>query len=297
MKVCNVFLPGESHRQLNRSVLIISMVLLGSAWVQGQTSLVAPAPVVPSVPITVAPAARPSATDDAIAIEILRAFYYDPRVPSAFTHVDVANGVATLSGSVPTNQARQAADDLAARTPGVSRVIDKLEIAPLEPAHPDEEIYRNVRHVLGADPQVNRYLFQVGVVHGRVYLAGSVDTVYARAKAANLAAEVPGVTGVENALDVPRGGGYPDKTLCRSDDQLRRDIAQRLAASDMVDYEGINVYVHDGTATLTGLVANDAERNAAVHNAYAAGARFVRDGLTLLPLEPVAQAPVISPTP
>jgi osmotically-inducible protein OsmY len=249
--------------------------------------------------VTVAPpATAPGPTpDQKLGLTIYRAFYADPRIGSAFTQVQVTNGVATLSGSVHSEAARQAAGEVAAKTPGVVRVINSLEIKPhLE--HSDEKIYRNVRHAVGTDPQVNCFNIQVGVVNGRVYLAGPVATVFARSKIANLAAAVPGVTGVANALSVPQGyhlydrwppGGFYPHTKCPSDKHLRKQITQELLTSPYLDARQIQIEVKDRVATLSGTVGSEAERDVAVHQAYQSGARLVEDALAVLPPMVAAQ--------
>lgn len=146
---------------------------------------------------------KPTPADETAALAIYRAYFEDPRVVSAFTMVNVTNGVATLSGSVQDQPAKVIAEEIAGHTVGVTRVINNLEVIPPSPAHPDEEIYSNIRHAIATDPQVNHSNIQVGVVGGRVFLAGPVTSVYARAKIANLAAAVPGVVSVENGLTVP----------------------------------------------------------------------------------------------
>jgi len=196
-----------------RSVFTLGLILvgLGGGVLRAQTS-----------GTTGSSASFAPTKDELTAIAVYRAFYYDPRIVSAYTDVNVTNGVATLTGTVPNDEARQVAEDIALKTPGVTQVVNRLEVVLPQPAHPDDEIYRNVRHAIETDPQVKRYDVKVGVLNGTVYLAGPVDTVFARAKIANLAGAVPGVVQVANALTVPEGthlynhdqlagGVYPDR--------------------------------------------------------------------------------------
>src|SRR5512146_833557 len=116
----------RSPARLGLRVIIGCFALL-PGFVGAQTS--------PTPPVVVSPPAVAELTptpDEALALDIYRRFYYDKRVTSATTDVTVNNGVATLTGSVPTLEARQAAEAIARSVPGVTRIIDQLEvIAPL----------------------------------------------------------------------------------------------------------------------------------------------------------------------
>jgi osmotically-inducible protein OsmY len=243
---------------------------------------------------------RPTPADEAASLAIYRAFYEDPRVVSALTEVNVTNGVATLSGSVQDKTARAVAEGIASRTPGVTRVINNLAVVIPKPAHPDDQIYNNIRHAIATDPQVNRYHILVGVISGRVFLAGPVDTVFARAKIANLAAAVPGVSSVENGLTVPErsslydsyGNTYP-RGKQPSDEQVKKDIESQMAASPLVEPNNVDLKVKHGVATLTGTVNSEHERDALIHDAYMGGAKEVRDNMQVVqkPAETTALAP------
>lgn len=257
--------------------LLATIFIAGRGMVSGQQSSVS------------------SQADDEAAIAIYRAFYYDPLVDSALTQVSVVNGVATLTGTVPTVGSRRIAEAVARSTPGVTSVVNELVVGHSQGQYSDEEIYRNVRRAFNSDPQLDGSKLAVGVLNGRVHLAGPVPNVFMRAKAANLVGEVPGVVGVENAITVPQGAnlydnadtppgdfyGYGKKNV--RDDTLQERVEKRLRESNTVDARDVRVEMKDGVATLTGTVATDAERAAAEHQAYAAGATDIVDLLQLRP--------------
>ena len=175
-------------------------------------------------------------------------------------------------------------------------MVNELVVGHSQGQYSDEEIYRNIaRRAFNSDPQLDGSKLAVGVLNGRVHLAGPVPNVFMRAKAANLAGEVPGVVGVENAITVPQGAnlydnadtppgdfyGYGKKmfamTRCRNGSKSGCEKAI-LSTQGTCGWR-----MKDGVATLTGTVATDAERAAAEHQAYAAGATDIVDLLQLRP--------------
>ncbi len=71
----------------------------------------------------------------------------------------------------------------------------------------DERIQGDVINRLAAELLAEAEQIQVGVTHGEVTLAGTVDTSEARGRAENLAGSIPGVVSVMNNLRVRQPGG------------------------------------------------------------------------------------------
>jgi osmotically-inducible protein OsmY len=63
-----------------------------------------------------------------VAARVYGRLHWDKALNSSTLHVKVEEGVATLSGSVPTAEAKAKAVTLAAETVGVSKVVDELTI-------------------------------------------------------------------------------------------------------------------------------------------------------------------------
>jgi hypothetical protein len=73
-------------------------------------------------------------TDDAISTGIKSRMFSDPALKSSSVEVSSNGGVVTLTGQVPDQATRQAADNIASAENGVKQVIDQLTVAQPEPA-------------------------------------------------------------------------------------------------------------------------------------------------------------------
>src|SRR5882762_1375028 len=73
-------------------------------------------------------------SDDAVTTSIKAKLYSEPLLKSASVDVSANDGVVTLTGQVPDDAARLAAQHIAATTPGVKTVVDQTTMAPPPPA-------------------------------------------------------------------------------------------------------------------------------------------------------------------
>jgi BON domain-containing protein len=73
-------------------------------------------------------------SDDDVATSIKAKLYSEPLLKSASVDVTAKDGIVTLSGQVPDDSARLAAQHIAATTPGVKTVVDQTTMAPPPPA-------------------------------------------------------------------------------------------------------------------------------------------------------------------
>ena len=72
-------------------------------------------------------------SDDAVTTSIKAKLYSEPLLKSANVDVVAKDGIVTLSGQVPDDAARLAAQHIAATTPGVKTVVDQTTMAPPPP--------------------------------------------------------------------------------------------------------------------------------------------------------------------
>src|SRR5579862_4346014 len=72
-------------------------------------------------------------SDDAVTTSIKARLYSEPLLKSASVDVAAKDGIVTLSGQVPDDAARLAAEHIAATTPGVKTVVDQTTMAPPPP--------------------------------------------------------------------------------------------------------------------------------------------------------------------
>lgn len=138
-------------------------------------------------------------TDGAIADELSRRIAGDPALSSAGVRVDVRQGRAIFSGTIPDARLRFAARAIAGETEGVVAFEDRLE----SPAADDDVIEKELTAVLapgsltGSPGRVD-----VAVSAGRVTLTGVVPTVAARRLAETRAWGINGVRGVVDEIRV-----------------------------------------------------------------------------------------------
>ena len=72
--------------------------------------------------------------DDAVTTSIKAKLYSEPLLKSASIDVAAKDGIVTLTGQVPDDAARLAAQHIATTTPGVKTVVDQTTMAPPPPA-------------------------------------------------------------------------------------------------------------------------------------------------------------------
>ena len=73
-------------------------------------------------------------TDDAVTTSIKAKLYSEPLLKSASIDVAAKDGIVTLTGQVPDDAARLAAQHITATTPGVKTVVDQTTMTPPPPA-------------------------------------------------------------------------------------------------------------------------------------------------------------------
>ncbi|MEO7034922.1 MAG: BON domain-containing protein [Polyangiaceae bacterium] len=274
--------------------------VINDAWVAGVMGVDADA-------VTVSLVARPDAnlragaskSDHQIAQAIKSAAFYDPRVRSFSVDPTVVDGVATLNGTVATPGARLAAEALARNTVGVRTVKNELVVRVAQTT-PDKLLQKQVQDALLLDSMTDARNIQVLVDKGAVTLTGSIASYFDSAEALDVASGVPGVTRINNQLQVmnpavpyvysPWADPFTPNVEAWYVTSLRptlpdATIAQRIKEnyswSPFILEPDVQVQVQDGTATLTGTVHSYRERQAAVDNALEAGAVKVTDELRL----------------
>src|SRR5882762_11559041 len=79
-------------------------------------------------------------SDDAVITSIKAKLYSEPLLKAAAVDVVAKDGVVTLTGQVPDDAARLAAQHIAAATPGVKTVVDQTTMAPPPPINTAENL-------------------------------------------------------------------------------------------------------------------------------------------------------------
>jgi hyperosmotically inducible protein len=131
----------------------------------------------------------------------------DSQTPALDINVDTWDGVVTLFGIVPSQQAKAAAEADARKVSGVKRVENELQVvASAKQAAGqvrDEELERAVKQAFDT-PDLKD--ISIEVKNGVVRLTGTVPSGARRLEAATVARAVPGVRAVEDDLRLAAAG-------------------------------------------------------------------------------------------
>ncbi len=127
----------------------------------------------------------PLPDDSVLTRKVREALDKDPLTANAPIEVDVTATVATLTGNVPSLAASDAAEEIAAKIDGVSKVDNSLELGPppelfthpRRSAYPsDEDLRATLDSELGVSPLAIEPKLQIDVTGGVVTLSGTVST-------------------------------------------------------------------------------------------------------------------------
>lgn len=217
-------------------------------------------------------------SDDQIRKDIFRQLAADHRFDTSKITVDVRDGIATLSGNVPSTSALTAALSAAAVVAGGTNIIDDLKVrATGESETPDARLKVTVAELLAHNPDIDPSRIMVMVQQGTVTLEGSVDVDWKKEYVEQLVAVTKGVRNVVSNLTVVPTKGVADQTTADS-------INAALQKHALIDDENVTVRVEDGKVTLSGKVSGPTARQIARRAAsYSLGVTDVLDELELEP--------------
>ncbi len=202
------------------------------------------------------------------------------------------DGVVTLRGQVPSEQARATAGRLAEAVPGVRRVANEIAVDPrLQAGAPaDRTLGENLddraleakvhlafslnRSLQGTDITVRAY-------RREIVLSGTVDSKAQRALAGEIAENAPEVARVENQIRL-RGETGPATASTDVADPAKR-VERALAGNANLNPYRIEVLEKDGRLVLHGRVKTGAEKDLAGYLAREAARRPVDNGLRIGP--------------
>ena len=210
---------------------------------------------------------------------IVEQLYSDSRVDASAVTVHVSDGGVTLSGTVPSELAKQAAIHDAYAILGVGRVEDRIAVRPSTSGGPaaeaslvtdrqrggseptDDEIRSDAANRLDRNPGIDTSKLRVGVDGGVVSLTGAVGTLWQKVYAEQLSAGVKGVLRVDNQLQV-----VPVEPV--ADDKIAREILASLGRSESVDPKSVEVKVESGVVDLSGTVPDESAQRVVYNFAF-----------------------------
>lgn len=149
--------------------------------------------------IEVLPATHLQKTDEDIAQAIVKALRWTWSVPDDKIVAKVEKSWVWLEGTVEKQYQRESAKRVASGIPGVKGVTNNILLRSEVQDRLEKE---TIEKALKNNWAVDATNVNIRVDHNKVTLSGTVDSLYERSQVAKMAWKAPGVTDVENKLDV-----------------------------------------------------------------------------------------------
>ena len=228
------------------------------------------------------------------------ALHLDPRVSAFSPEVNVEGGVIILGGAVGNLKAKNAAEQDAKNIVGVWRVDNNLKVRPnVRPTN--SEMEQQLKAALLWDSLLDSSAIDVAVIKNVAYLSGTVDSVFEKTEAQDVASRIKGVALIRNHLKVEpefaatyydwpyysydgwSSYNRPPYSVAEafwpraylSDEQIKKNIERSFFWSPFVDSDNITVTVHGAVATLSGTVGTWIGWGEADKDAHKSGATDV----------------------
>lgn len=207
--------------------------------------------------------------------DIIDELEFEPSIDAADIGVAVENGIATLTGHVPTYSQKVTVENVVGRVKGVKGIAQEIEVRPFGTNRmADDEIAKRAVHSIGWNTSVPDNAVQVKVQSGWVTITGTVDWQYQKQAAANAVRDLAGVIGVSNQIAIKQRASASDVKK-RIEDALKRNAETEAQAIT------VNV-LEDGRVRLEGRVHAWSERRAAEQAAWSApGVSMVEDRIAI----------------
>ncbi len=188
-------------------------------------------------------------TQEEIKQDIVNQLAWDSRVDANNITVRVQDNKATLSGTVSSYLASNAAREIASTVRGIQEVenLITVEFPSTFVAPSDEQIKDNVKQMLRWNYDVDESDIDINVADGHVTLEGTVESFWQKISAESDAERATGVIDVTSKMAV-----VPTEKI--SDKMLGERILDRIESNTIADLDAIDVEVEDGEVTLTGSV-------------------------------------------
>jgi osmotically-inducible protein OsmY len=212
--------------------------------------------------------------DNVLRQDIIDELEFEPSIDAADIGVTVENGVATLTGHVPTYAQKATIEDVVRRVAGVKGIAQEIEVRPFGANQTaDDEIAKRALYMINWNTAVPKNAVQVKVQKGWVTLTGNVEWHYQKIAAGDAVRGLAGVSGVSNIIDLKPRVSVSD---------VKKRIQDALKRNAEVEAKGIRIDVLDGIVTLEGRVKAWPERDAAEREAWSApGVKAVVDRITV----------------
>lgn len=234
-----------------------------------------------------------SSGDPATSRKVKTALGLSKRLAGFDINANASDGVVTLTGQVPSEDAKSLAGEIARDTPSVKDVKNEITVDPgaqpsSESVHVEDlEIRVAILEALTKSHELGGKNIDIKVDNRTVTLSGTVDTPAQREGAEQIARGADGVSGVTNNLAVtnPQAATEPPATSPSPPDSnadLPKRVEFELFKTNAFNTQTIQVRADDGAVTLSGTVRSRAEQMLAERVAQSvSGVKKVRNELTV----------------
>ncbi|MDR4493493.1 MAG: BON domain-containing protein [Nitrospirales bacterium] len=222
---------------------------------------------------------RPETSDRVLAEIIEQVLADDRRVGPFGIQVAVHQGVVTLDGHVPFLSMKRAAEQDVWNVVGIRSVRNFITVRP-DTVFTDDDIQDRVMTEFTRDPVLGKYTLEVSVRNGAVLLTGTVESIYERNHAENIASRARGMKSLLNQIV------FTKPETGKTDWEIQLDIENQVWWSPFLSGQDIVATVKDGKAILTGSVDHGHQRVIAEQQAYEAGASEVVNRLQVEEIVP-----------
>jgi hyperosmotically inducible protein len=197
--------------------------------------------------------------------------------------VKAADGIVTLTGSVPDPDHRVLAENTVRVLPGVVGVENRIVVAPPAPEHSDGWIATKIRTKLLLKGNVSAVDTQVEVKDGIVTLTGPAATLAQKELTTAYVKEIDGVKSVNNLLAVREMPGDPRTFSEKIDDaSITAQVKYALLTHKSTSALKTSISTKDGMVAIEGEAASSAEKALVTHLAEGVrGVRVVSNAMTV----------------
>ncbi len=195
---------------IRRLVALVVLLGLTAAGLYYWNARPAKLPRLPPLPKSVSAAAG-DLRDAAITTAVRAAFALNRTTAPLLIEATTSGGVVRLSGAVPNDPARAAAQRVAEAVPEVVRVVNDLRLGgasspgsgrSLIESLDDEKLAVQVRLALSLNRNLKGHGLEVKAFRDKLTLSGEVLSSEQKSIALEVARETPGVSGVTDAIRV-----------------------------------------------------------------------------------------------
>jgi osmotically-inducible protein OsmY len=200
--------------------------------------------------------------DEAIGNAVRRHFQEEGLLRAEHVQVSVAQGIATLSGSVTNLLAKERVLSVTETIRGIRAVIDQVNVTPV--MRSDTQIESDVATAFQHDLATRPYTIGVAVKDAKVTLSGNAESSQQKILFADVAKTVPGVKALENTLVIRY-------TAYRPESDIAADVKLRIADDVWLDGTVLAVTVTGHTVHVSGVVGSLAQSTRASSDAWVSG--------------------------